>query len=273
MNPNDTQVTTTTQNGLSQATAFSSIAMFESAQRMAQALAASTIVPREYQKAPANCLIAIEYAQRIGESPFVVMQNLNIIQGKPGLKAEYLIARLNTCGKFRQDIRFDYSGSGDALQCVAYTYRHDGTKIEGTPVSIAMAKAEGWFTRSGSKWQTMPRQMLAYRAASFFQRMYCPELSFGMQTTDEIIDIGAAQPANAQPQAIADLNAKFAPPSSNPASPEYCEAEVVDNHEPDRAAEAEVLENYEPDRTAEAAAAITDAPKATATVPDNSAVI
>jgi hypothetical protein len=34
----------------------------------------------------------------------------------------------------------------------------------------------------------MPQVMLRYRAASFFSRMNCPEISMGIYTTDEIID-------------------------------------------------------------------------------------
>jgi hypothetical protein len=51
-----------------------------------------------------------------------------------------------------------------------------------------MAKAEGWYAKNGSKWQTMPEQMLRYRAASFFVRAYAPELSLGLATREEIED-------------------------------------------------------------------------------------
>jgi hypothetical protein len=52
-----------------------------------------------------------------------------------------------------------------------------------------MAKAEGWFDKSGSKWKTMPEQMLRYRSASFFVRAYAPELSLGIATDDEARDV------------------------------------------------------------------------------------
>ena len=55
--------------------------------------------------------------------------------------------------------------------------------------SIAMAKKEGWFNKTGSKWQTMPQLMLHYRAAAFFQRTYAPEISMGLMTSEEIQDI------------------------------------------------------------------------------------
>jgi hypothetical protein len=52
-----------------------------------------------------------------------------------------------------------------------------------------MAKKEGWFNRNGSKWQTMPELMLRYRAATFFSRLYCPEITMGMHSREEVEDI------------------------------------------------------------------------------------
>jgi len=52
-----------------------------------------------------------------------------------------------------------------------------------------MAKDEGWLDKKGSKWQTMPRQMMMYRAASFFARVHCPEVLIGLQTVDEVQDV------------------------------------------------------------------------------------
>jgi hypothetical protein len=51
-----------------------------------------------------------------------------------------------------------------------------------------MAEKEGWLKKNGSKWQTMPQVMLRYRAASFFARMNCPELSIGLYSKEELDD-------------------------------------------------------------------------------------
>lgn len=55
-------------------------------------------------------------------------------------------------------------------------------------VDMDMADAEGWTKKNGSKWKTMPQLMLRYRAASFFARLNCPELTMGLYTKEEIID-------------------------------------------------------------------------------------
>ena len=46
---------------------------------------------------------------------------------------------------------------------------------------MKMAKAEGWLSKAGSKWQTMPLQMLQYRAYTFFARVNCPEKLLGVR--------------------------------------------------------------------------------------------
>jgi hypothetical protein len=53
---------------------------------------------------------------------------------------------------------------------------------------MQMAKDEGWLTKNGSKWKTMPQLMLRYRAASFFSSLNCPELTMGIYTREEIED-------------------------------------------------------------------------------------
>jgi len=156
-------------------------------------------------------MIALEMANRIQMSPIMVMQNLNIIHGRQSWGSSFIIALINSCGRFTP-IRFKYSGTGDARSCRAYAKaREDGEIIEGPEVSIQMAKDQGWFTKSGSKWPSMPELMLSYRSAAFFGRLYCPDVLMGLQTDSEIIDMGI-QEINAQDNAaFRDINAQVAP--------------------------------------------------------------
>jgi hypothetical protein len=86
-------------------------------------------------------------------------------------------------------------GEGDKRSCFAWTEeKATGQRLEGPPVSIDMAKAEGWFQKKGSKWQTMPEVMLRYRAASFFGRLYAPDVLMGMQTAEELHDVVDVDP-------------------------------------------------------------------------------
>lgn len=218
---------------------------FDTAQRMSKLFASSMLVPDTYQTdkialdlvnkkhldpkvaqlqasmtAVANCMIALDIATRIGASPLMVMQNLVIIYGRPSWSSKFLIATVNTCGRF-EPLKFRFTEKGNLgkfniteyewspsarskqpvtrefdgtkiqnIECVAYT-SPKGSKdvLESSPISIRMAVDEGWYTKNGSKWRTMPKQMLMYRAASFWTSAYAPELSMGMRTVEEEQDI------------------------------------------------------------------------------------
>jgi hypothetical protein len=170
--------------------AFSGGAAFESAQRMAKALAASTLVPKEYQGNVPNCLIAIELSSRTGASVLMVMQNLYIVHGRPGWGAQFLIGTANTSGRF-SPLRFEWFGTKGKKDwgCRAIAKdRKTGEELVGAWITWEMVEAEGWSKKSGSKWQTMPEQMFMYRSGTFWTRVYAPEIGLGMATREEIID-------------------------------------------------------------------------------------
>jgi hypothetical protein len=161
---------------------------FELAQRIAKALASSDLVPQTYKGKVENVMIALEMANRVKASPMAVMQNLNIIQGKPSWSSTFIISVINSCGKFTP-LRFEMTGSGDSLSCYAHAKDSEGNVCKSPTVTMAMAINEGWSTKAGSKWKTMPELMIQYRSAAFFGRLYCPEILMGMQSEDEVIDV------------------------------------------------------------------------------------
>ena len=163
---------------------------FELAQRAAKLMASSTLVPKEYQNNLANCVIALNMAQRIGADPLMTMQNLTIVHGRPTWSAQFLIATFNSNGRF-SPIRYEFTGKEgtDDWGCRAYaTDLASNEKLVGPLVTVGLSKKEGWFNRNGSKWQTMPEQMLRYRAASWLIRSTAPEIAMGLHTSDEIHD-------------------------------------------------------------------------------------
>lgn len=187
---------------------FSNRANFELAQRMATALSQSSLVPEAYRGNIPNCLIVLEMANRIGCSPLMAAQNLDIINGRPSWRSTFIIASINSCGRF-SPLRFTMRGEGMARACVASVIeKATGEILEGPEVSMAMAKAEGWYDKSGSKWKTMPELMLRYRAAAFFGRLYAPEMLLGMQTAEENSDVIDVTPQRTEPaQGVAGAKA------------------------------------------------------------------
>lgn len=200
------------------------VKQFEVMQRMAQMYTQSTIVPEAYKGNVGNCVIALDMAMRMNINPLMVMQNLYIVKGNPSWSSKFLIATINMSGKYSA-LRYrkrnlgkvgkvkynetvwdavnkrntlvvkEFDGTAiDNIECVAYaTELASGEVLESDPITIETAIKEGWYVKSGSKWVTMPSLMLTYRAAAFWQRMYCPEISMGFLTKEEADDVQDAE--------------------------------------------------------------------------------
>ena len=163
---------------------------FEFAQRQAKSLADSKLVPTQYQgqEGLPNCLVALEMSKRMNLSPLTVMQNLNVIHGKPTWSAQFISSQIIGCGRFKN---FDYivTGKDDSLSVQCQAIRLEDNKlVKGTAVSMKMAQKEGW-TAKNKKYQSMPEIMLKARASTFFGRQYIPDLLLGVQTSEEVVDI------------------------------------------------------------------------------------
>ncbi len=226
--------------------------------RAAELLANSNIVPETYRSvvikssgwgdsyketrtenpnAVANCLIALNMSNRMGADPLMIMQNLYLIEGRPAWSSTFIIAGINSCGRFgtlnfeftdlgNRDIQYqEATGYGrnkqynnktaniNEFSCVAWAIdKATGNKIESSPITLELAIKEGWYFKKGSKWPTMPQQMAMYRAAAFFGRVYAPEVTMGIYTKDEVEDFTEArdvtplQQQNNQPSAISQVS-------------------------------------------------------------------
>lgn len=202
---------------------------FELAQRQAKMLANSSLVPRDFQGNVANCAIAINVAKRTRLDPLMVCQNLAIIHGRPSWSATALIGMVNSCGRYTP-LRFVFDEEDNPTSCYAVaTDKESGQELKGEKITLEMAKKEGWSTKNGSKWLTMPGQMLRYRAASFWSRAYASDLSLGFYTQDEVRDF--AEP----PRNITPKNPFAAPEPQPEPDPQPIDAEVVVEAQPQEA--------------------------------------
>ncbi|MFZ8001693.1 recombinase RecT [Acinetobacter lwoffii] len=185
-----------------------------------------------------NCIIALNMAQRLGADPMMIMQNLYLVDGRPSWSSQFIIAAINSSGRY-SPLRFDITGGEEEVEipyavtewvynqatkkkepvesnqtarvknykCVAWVVeKATGERLESTPITMEMAVKEGWYQKNGSKWQSMPEQMLRYRAASFFGRIYAPDLLMGLRTQEEemesIIDITPEPAPQEAPQTL-----------------------------------------------------------------------
>jgi len=218
---------------------FTNLQSFEFSQRVARALASSSLVPEAYRllvpkgrygkardemvenpNAIANCMIALNMADRMKADPLMVMQNLHIIEGRPSWSSQFVIAMLNNSGRFtplqfrltrgepvsltyeqmvwddtvRDKVPVKKTANFRQLSCIAYAKdKATGELLESPEITMEMAVAEGWFGRNGSKWQTIPELMIRYRSAAFFGRLYAPEVLMGIRTDDEVREILEAE--------------------------------------------------------------------------------
>ena len=210
---------------------------------------------RENPNALANSVVALNMAQRMGADPLMVMQNLYIVEGRPSWSSQWIIAAINGCGRF-SPLRFRIESRGEReieykstywennqrhtkvekvrindKVCVAWAIEKEtGEVIESPAVSIEMAVLEGWYTKNGSKWQTMDEVMLRYRTASFFGKLYAPELLMGLQTVEEAQDIIEAStgPDGTISVNVDELRGSAAPAQRQPAAADVTDVESRD---------------------------------------------
>ena len=142
-------------------------------------------------RTPENCLVAIDLANRLGLSPIMVMQNLYVVKGKPSWSGSFCAAAVNGSGRFTP-LEFVFVGEPGtpSYGCYARARRFNtGAVCISDTVTMQMAQKEGWLNKPGSKWQTMPVQMMQYRAAAFFARVHCSDVLLGIPTYEEVQDV------------------------------------------------------------------------------------
>lgn len=201
----------------------STVRGIEAMARLAATLKGASFLPTSIRDNTGDILILLDMRQRLNQSLLGVAQSIYVVNGSPSFSSKFLIACFNTCGKY-SSIKYEYFGKPgtDDWGCRAYAKElASGETIVGPDITMAMAKAEGWATKNGSKWKTMPQLMLAYRAAAFMIRTTAPEISLGLMTTEELqdtIDAEIVEPKSfkAQQQSLTEEVAQIA---ANPVQP------------------------------------------------------
>lgn len=199
------------------------------AEAIAKKLATSSMIPASFQGKPQDCLIALIMADQLKVNPVTLMQEMYVVHGRPALSAKFLISLAHKHGVFKSHIGYEVTGKGDDLAVKAYATMHDGSTAE-TTVSMKMAAMEGW-SKKNTKYQSMPEHMLKMRAASFLVRQYCPEITMGFTTKEEVEDVAAhvisAKPVVAITETIGPDSAQTEKMFAAFAAKGYSDAEVL----------------------------------------------
>lgn len=184
-----------------------------------KALAAASIIPKAYQNQPANILVAIGYAQALGEHPIAALTDVYVVEGRPSMSASMMHRRALEAGHRVRVTSTD-------TEAVVSIWRKDDPQHEHRIVwDLDRAKHAGLMGRKGP-WQSYPAAMLRSRAVSEACRMACPEvLGPAKYTPDELGGDFADAPEGAP--------AAFAAPgpttkvSRKKKEPETVDAEIV----------------------------------------------
>lgn len=181
--------------------------MFEHAQRVAKLYAASELVPERYRNKIADCFLALNRSHALGIDTQWFMEKSYCLKGKVGLEGKLVIALVNKKRIYKENLDFEFTGSGDTLSCTCIGVRHSG-KVDKAKCDMKMARDEGWL--SNPHWKAIPEQMLRYRSAAFLINAYCPEVLCGCVMSEEILDIDGAKVMRKEPsQGAKSLNAKL----------------------------------------------------------------
>lgn len=155
----------------------------------------SNIIPKELHGKTKELVELQKFADYRKEPLVVLLNNILFIDGKMGWKSTYIISKINSATKrFLQPLNYRSIGEEGkpSFGKIAYTYDVKGNLMEGPAVTLDIAEKSGWTNKDNSSWNTIPELMLTYRAATFFGRIFCPDLFDGLHTSDELVDIYSA---------------------------------------------------------------------------------
>lgn len=180
---------------------FDSMESFRDAYKMAEILSQTQLIPANFQRKPADVLVALDYSRRLGVPPTAILPHMYVINGRPAMSAQMMIGLVNRSGVFsriqweeRTDGVVEWSRDGVKRSVpnvgarAYFTELATGEKYYSPWIDVKMAYTSGWLTKSGSKWLEIPTIMARYRSASVLIKSVCPELALGMEFADELAD-------------------------------------------------------------------------------------
>ena len=172
----------------------------DEAMRFAEILSKSSIVPKDFSGNPGNILVAIQWGLELGLQPMQAMQNIAVINGRPALWGDAVIALVRSSPVCEYIYETD---DGNTATC---RLKRRGEEEQVRTFSMNDAEAAGLKDKQGP-WKQYPKRMRQMRARAFALRDVFADVLRGMPIAEEIMDIpaernmGAAQPASA-PRAI-----------------------------------------------------------------------
>lgn len=151
--------------------------------RLAGAISASGMAPSTLNTAE-KVTVAILAGAELGMPPFQSLQSFAVINGRPTIWGDGLIAVVRSNG-FR--VREWLEGEGDDMIARCEVTRPDSGEVVQGEFSVADAKKANLWGKAGP-WQTNPKRMLKMRARGFACRDGAADVLRGFQLREEVED-------------------------------------------------------------------------------------
>lgn len=165
---------------------------FEQALTFANYLADSDMVPKDFKGKPGNCLIAMQWGAEVGLKPLQALQNIAVINGRPALWGDSVIALVRASPACEYILEED---NGHTATCKV---KRRGEPEQVRAFSMDDAKQAGLLGKQGP-WMQYPKRMRQMRARAFAMRDVFPDVLRGMPVAEEVMDtpkdMGAAEVA------------------------------------------------------------------------------
>jgi len=161
---------------------------YEEIYKMGEMLAKTDMVPKDYKGKPANTIVAIQMGLEIGLMPIQAVQNIAVINGRPSLWGDALLALCQASGLLEwieETIEDDFA--------VCEVKRRGDIKIGRQKYTVADAKRANLWGKAGS-WTTNPKRMLQMRARGFGLRDKFADILKGIQSAEEQRDFIDVEP-------------------------------------------------------------------------------
>lgn len=190
---------------------------FEQALTFSNYLADSDLVPKDFKGKPGNCLIAMQWGAEIGLKPLQAMQNLAIINGRPSLWGDAVIALVRASPLCEYVIEED---DGNVATCRTKRRGAPHEQIERFGVEDA---AKAGLTGKAGPWTQYPKRMRKMRARAFLLRDVYADVLRGLPVAEELMDMPPAERYMGPVEEVAP------PAPATPALPAYAQADFVKN--------------------------------------------
>ena len=190
---------------------------FEQALTFSEYLAESDMVPNDFKGKPGTCLIAMQWGAELGLKPLQALQNLAVINGRPALWGDAVIALVRSSPLCEFVIETD---DGHTATC---RVKRRGEPEQFRTFSMDDARTAGLQGKQGP-WVQHPKRMRQMRARAFALRDVFPDVLRGLSIAEEAMDV----PPVEKHMGAADV-VQTAAPAVAPALPAYSQADFDKN--------------------------------------------